>query len=65
MDNLIRPIFIGRGVRMHLMLVFFGILGGMMAFGLIGLFTGPLVITLFLFLMEVFRRDFFRETVAS
>lgn len=58
-DNFLRPIFIGKGVRMHLLLVFFGILGGMMAFGLLGLFTGPLVITLFLFLLEVVRRDFF------
>jgi predicted PurR-regulated permease PerM len=47
---------------MHMLLVFFGIFGGMIAFGLIGLFTGPLVITLFLFLLEVARRDFFRES---
>ncbi len=63
-DNLLRPLFIGRGVQLHTLLVFFGILGGMLAFGLIGLFTGPLVITLFLFLLEVARRDIFRETLA-
>lgn len=59
-DNLLRPLFIRRGVRMSTILVFFGTLGGLLAFGLIGLFTGPLVITLFLFLLEVSRRDFFR-----
>ncbi len=60
-DNLLRPLFIRRGVRMPTILVFFGTLGGVLAFGLIGLFTGPLVITVFLFLLEVARRDFFRE----
>lgn len=56
-DNFLRPLFIGRGVKLHTLLVFFGIFGGLMAFGLIGLFTGPLVITLFLFLLEVARKD--------
>jgi len=60
-DNLLRPLFIRRGVRMPVILVFFGTLGGMLAFGLIGLFTGPLVITICLFLLEVVRRDFFRN----
>ena len=59
-DNLLRPLFIGRSVRMHALLVFFGIFGGMLAFGLVGLFLGPLTITLFMFLLEVLRRDLFR-----
>lgn len=57
LDNFLRPLFIGRGVRMHTLLVFFGIFGGMIAFGLVGLFLGPIVITFFLFLMNVLRRD--------
>ena len=60
-DNVLRPLFIGRSVRMHALLVFFGIFGGMLAFGMVGLFLGPLVITLFLFLLEVLRRDLFAE----
>lgn len=60
-DNLLRPLFIGRGVRMPSVLVFFGTLGGMIAFGLVGLFVGPLVITLFLALLGIARRDFFAE----
>ena len=60
-DNVLRPIFIGRGLRMHMLLVFFGILGGLFAFGFLGLFLGPLVITLFLFLLQVARRDLLRE----
>ncbi len=60
-DNLLRPLLIGRGLRIPTFMVFFSILGGMMAFGLLGLFLGPLVVTLFLFLVEVARREFFRE----
>jgi len=61
-DNFLRPVFIGRGLRMHMLLVFFGTLGGMIAFGLIGLFTGPLVITFFLFLIEIAKRDLLRSS---
>lgn len=64
-DNVLRPLLVGRSVTMHTLLVFFGIFGGMVAFGLIGLFTGPLVITLFLFLLEVLRRDLFPEPPPS
>ena len=46
---------------MHALLIFFGIFGGMLTFGLVGLFLGPLTITLFMFLLEVLRRDLFRE----
>lgn len=60
-DNLLRPLFIGHSVRMHSLLVFFGIFGGMLAFGFVGLFLGPLVITLFVFLLEVLRRNLFLE----
>jgi predicted PurR-regulated permease PerM len=61
-DNFVRPLFIGRGVRLPMLLVFFGIFGGMIAFGLLGLFLGPIVITFFLFLLNVLRRDLFPET---
>lgn len=66
LDNFLRPLFISKGVRMHTLLVFFGIFGGMIAFGLVGLFLGPIVITLFLFLLNVLRRDLFSgESEAS
>jgi predicted PurR-regulated permease PerM len=62
-DNVVRPLFISRGVQMHTLLVFFGIFGGMLAFGLVGLFIGPLVITLFLVLIDVARRDMLRDAL--
>jgi predicted PurR-regulated permease PerM len=58
-DNVLKPFFIGGRTQLNTLMVFFGIVGGMIAFGFSGLFIGPLVITLFLSLIEVIRRDFF------
>jgi len=59
-DNFLRPLFISGRTRMHALLVFFGVLGGMMAFGVAGLFLGPLLITVLLFLLDIIRRDLFQ-----
>lgn len=42
-DNLIRPLFISHSTKMPLLLVVISIIGGILAFGLIGLFIGPVV----------------------
>jgi predicted PurR-regulated permease PerM len=47
-DNLVRPLVISAGTRIHFLLVFFGVLGGAMAFGLIGLFLGPIILSVLL-----------------
>lgn len=43
-DNFIRPYFISRGARLPLLLVFLGVVGGALAFGLLGLFIGPILL---------------------
>lgn len=43
-DNLIRPIVISGPTRIPFLLVFLGVLGGLHAFGLIGLFLGPVLL---------------------
>ncbi len=40
-DNVVRPFFISQESKVPFLLVFFGVLGGIIAFGLIGLFLGP------------------------
>jgi predicted PurR-regulated permease PerM len=45
LDNVLRPILIKRGADLPLLLVFAGVLGGLFAFGLIGLFVGPVVLS--------------------
>ncbi len=46
LDNVIRPVLISRGVSTPLLLVVLGVFGGVVAFGLIGLFIGPTVLAL-------------------
>jgi predicted PurR-regulated permease PerM len=44
-DNVIRPILIKRGANLPLLLIFAGVIGGLIAFGIVGLFVGPVVLT--------------------
>jgi predicted PurR-regulated permease PerM len=44
MDNFIRPILIRRGVDLPLLLILAGVIGGLLSFGVIGLFVGPVVL---------------------
>lgn len=43
-DNFLRPILIKQGVDLPMLLVFSGVVGGLLAFGLIGIFVGPVVL---------------------
>lgn len=51
-DNFIRPLFVSRGSSLPLLLVLIGILGGAIAFGLIGLFLGPTILAILYALMR-------------
>jgi predicted PurR-regulated permease PerM len=53
-DNLLRPFFISAKTKIHPLLLFFAVLGGIQAFGLIGLVAGPLIATLFLTMLEIY-----------
>ena len=44
MDNVLRPVLIRRGADLPLLLIFGGVIGGLLAFGLIGIFVGPVVL---------------------
>ncbi len=44
MDNILRPILIKRGADLPLPLVFLGVIGGLIGFGIIGIFVGPVVL---------------------
>lgn len=43
-DNFIRPILIKRGADLPLLLIFAGVIGGLLSFGIIGLFIGPVTL---------------------
>jgi predicted PurR-regulated permease PerM len=44
LDNVLRPLLIKRGADLPLVLIFAGVLGGLLAFGVVGLFVGPVVL---------------------
>jgi predicted PurR-regulated permease PerM len=44
MDNVLRPILIRRGADLPLLLILIGVIGGLMSFGLVGIFLGPAVL---------------------
>ena len=43
-DNIVRPVLIKRGANLPLLLIFAGVIGGLLAFGVVGLFVGPVVL---------------------
>jgi predicted PurR-regulated permease PerM len=57
-DNLVKPLLIKVGMEMHSAVVFFALIGGLGAFGSIGLLLGPLVVAGFLTLVRIYRRDY-------
>jgi len=46
LDNVLRPILIRRGANLPLLLIFAGVIGGLVAFGIVGLFIGPMVLAI-------------------
>ena len=57
-DNVIRPFLLERGVGLHPVLLLFTVLGGVLVFGPVGLVAGPMVLSFFLAMVEMTRREF-------
>jgi predicted PurR-regulated permease PerM len=60
-DNLVRPLVISNATRIPFLLVMFGVLGGLAAFGLVGLFLGPVILAV---VMAVWR-EWIEESVKA
>ena len=54
LDNVLRPILVGKDTKMHELMIFFGTLGGIMMFGITGIFIGPLIASLFITVWELY-----------
>ena len=59
-DNLLRPILIGKDVEMHPLLIFLSMLGGIVLFGFSGFVIGPIVTSLFLSILQMYE-EFYRQ----
>lgn len=57
LDNFLRPMLIKKGADLPLLLIFAGVIGGMLGFGLIGIFVGPVVLAVTYTLMLAWIED--------
>lgn len=57
-DNILRPRLVGKDTQMHPLMIFFAILGGISFFGLPGFVIGPILVSLFLALWEIYAIEF-------
>jgi predicted PurR-regulated permease PerM len=53
-----KPKLVGKRVRMHTLIVFLSIIGGLKLFGILGIIYGPLVVTAFLTLAEIYQASY-------
>jgi predicted PurR-regulated permease PerM len=53
-DNVLRPMLVGRDTQMHELLIFFSTLGGLLLFGAMGFILGPILAALFVTVWEMF-----------
>jgi predicted PurR-regulated permease PerM len=60
-DNVLRPMLVGRDTQMHELLIFFSTLGGLLVFGAMGFILGPILAALFVTVWEMFRVTFSSE----
>ncbi|MBD9597988.1 AI-2E family transporter [Ensifer sp. ENS05] len=57
-DNLLKPLMLGRGLEVPMPIILMGVIGGMIADGLLGLFVGPVLLAVgYVLLMEWLRYD--------
>ena len=57
LDNFLRPILIRRGANLPLLLIFAGVIGGLLGFGLVGIFIGPVVLAVTWTLLQAWIAD--------
>ncbi|HYI93949.1 MAG TPA: AI-2E family transporter [Bryobacteraceae bacterium] len=56
-DNIVRPLVLSGRVKLHTLLIFFSLLGGVKAFGIIGLFTGPIIVSVAMALLNILEEE--------
>jgi predicted PurR-regulated permease PerM len=59
-DNVLRPKLCGSRMALHPLLVFLSMFGGLAVFGMMGLLVGPLIASLFMAMVRIYRRDFLK-----
>ncbi|MDD2388415.1 MAG: AI-2E family transporter [Desulfobacterales bacterium] len=60
-EYIFKPKLVGQRVKMHTLLVFFSIVGGLKLFGILGIIYGPLVVTGFLTLTDIYNSSYRKQ----
>jgi len=63
-DNLLRPVLVGKDTQMHPLLILFSTLGGLLVFGISGFIIGPIIAALLLSLWEMYEQ-YYREELSN
>jgi predicted PurR-regulated permease PerM len=56
-DDLVRNIIVGNALKLHSLIMFFSVIGGIHFFGIVGIVAGPLVVTVAVTLLETYRGE--------
>ena len=57
-DNVLKPLFIGSRIKLPMLFLFFGILGGLAVFGALGLILGPVLFALLAVLLDLYSEEY-------
>ncbi len=57
-DQVIKPMLIGHGAQLPTLFLFFSILGGLAAYGFIGLLLGPILLAILITAIQIYREDY-------
>ncbi len=57
-EYIFKPRLVGQRVQMHTLLVFLSIIGGLKLFGILGIIYGPLIVTAFLTLTDIYKTSY-------
>jgi predicted PurR-regulated permease PerM len=60
-DNFLRPRLVGRGAKLHDLVIFFSSLGGIAVFGPLGFIVGPVIAALFVAVLDIYGMEFERQ----
>lgn len=58
LDNVLKPILIGSRARMPFVIIFFSIVGGVKAYGLLGFVLGPVIVASFFTFVDIYRKGY-------
>lgn len=56
-DNLIKPLLVGGKAKVHPLLIFIGVLGGLLLFGFLGIIIGPIILAMLQKIIEIYAKE--------